>query len=589
MASNTTIDPLFDENKDNIFKKFKDYMAEVPLFTADSLAEKDTGPFSMLPEEAKKFAKMLTTMTSVSSPFGMLSSLKGLFNIPQFRKNASVELARDMIAGANPNKVMTGNLTDTRTGEVHSFTSETNSKGERRFLHNTGSPTALTTTAIEIALELGMGRELHSMRYGSPDSIQQNTTNFLHKVQLENPEFFGKHFSRADDMNGINEAIGPITAIPIPGTPKMDVSNVKRQGLPGAFGPPTSSYKGGVVQTMYDGGIVKYQSGGEIPLIQNLLSDFVIGGEYINKDRQPMAEESIPSVPSPKLMYDGGVVRMAEGGDPLKPVEELSPRQPEKPSDIDDAIDWIRRNVEEGIPFDDIANNLHRFSSRVIRELPTALKATARFIPGLSQISSFLIDAKPLNVGETEWLEEQNKLADETVEKISVFPKPQKMFPENDRPAGGEYLNPETQEKLTNKNMSTGNISITPEGKPSFQVNPEEKEVVGSPDIEGATQIKTNLFKKKAGWKWIQSPEGYNDISTLVSVENKGNHYYTINAEFPNGINLTRYPKAKSEPRLRPTMKGMVKLGKEVGRISVRGKEHPVYDQIINYFEGGQV
>ena len=290
-----------------------------------------------------------------------------------------------------------------------------------------------------------------------------------------------------------------------------------------------------------------------------------------------------------KLMYDGGVVRMAEGGDPLKPVEELSPRQPEKPSDIDDAIDWIRRNVEEGIPFDDIANNLHRFSSRVIRELPTALKATARFIPGLSQISSFLIDAKPLNVGETEWLEEQNKLADETVEKISVFPKPQKMFPENDRPAGGEYLNPETQEKLTNKNMSTGNISITPEGKPSFQVNPEEKEVVGSPDIEGATQIKTNLFKKKAGWKWIQSPEGYNDISTLVSVENKGNHYYTINAEFPNGINLTRYPKAKSEPRLRPTMKGMVKLGKEVGRISVRGKEHPVYDQIINYFEGGQV
>ena len=174
-------------------------------------------------------------------------------------------------------------------------------------------------------------------------------------------------------------------------------------------------------------------------------------------------------------------------------------------------------------------------------------------------------------------------------EEISIFPKPQKMFPENARPVGGEYLNPATQDILTDKNMSSGTIAITPEGKPSFRVNPAEKEIVGSPDTKGATQIKTNLFKKKAGWKWTKSPKGYEDVPTLVSVENKGKHYYTLEAEFPNGINLTRYPKAKSEPRLRPTIKGIVELGEEVGKISVRGKEHPVYDKISNFSQGGLV
>ena len=175
------------------------------------------------------------------------------------------------------------------------------------------------------------------------------------------------------------------------------------------------------------------------------------------------------------------------------------------------------------------------------------------------------------------------------VDDISVFPKPQKMFPEDARPAGGEYLNPATQDILTGKNFSKGNISITPEGRPSFKVSPSEKEIVGSPDIKGATQIKTNLFKKKAGWKWNKAPKGYEDAPTLVSVENKGKHYYTLDAQFPEGVNLSRYAKSKTEPRLRPTIKGFVELGKPIGKISVRGKEHPVYDKIINREEGGQV
>jgi len=187
-----------------------------------------------------------------------------------------------------------------------------------------------------------------------------------------------------------------------------------------------------------------------------------------------------------------------------------------------------------------------------------------------------------------EFIEDVEKVSPER-DKISVFPKPERMFPEGQRPKGGEYLNPKTGDVLTNKNVESASISITPEGKPKFDANPTEKENVGSPSTKGATQIKTNLFKKSAGWKWLNSPQEYKDIPTLVSVQNKGKHYYTLEANFPEGVNLTRYANSPSEPRLRPTVKGFVDLGKEIGKISVRGKEHPVYDKIINRYAGGSV
>jgi len=174
-------------------------------------------------------------------------------------------------------------------------------------------------------------------------------------------------------------------------------------------------------------------------------------------------------------------------------------------------------------------------------------------------------------------------------ERISIFPKPERMFPEDSRPAGGEYLNPKTGDILTDSNLQSGTISITPEGKPSFKTSSKIVEEVGSPLVKGATQIKTNLFRKSAGWKWKDGPKEYLNIPTLVSVENKGKHYYTLEADFPKGINLTRYSKSKTEPRLRPTIKGFIDLGNQIGTILVRGKEHPVYDKISNFKLGGVI
>jgi hypothetical protein len=183
---------------------------------------------------------------------------------------------------------------------------------------------------------------------------------------------------------------------------------------------------------------------------------------------------------------------------------------------------------------------------------------------------------------------EITEVMDDAPEMISVFPKPERMFPEDARPKGGDYLNPATGEVISGRNVSAATLKISPDGKPSFKVSNDDVESVGSTG-KGKTQIKTNLFKKKAGWKWKNAPEGMEDIATLISVENKGKHYYTIETDFSKGVNLKKYPNSKTEPRLRPTVVGEIELGPQVGTISVRGKEHPVYSRVRTFNQGGPV
>ncbi len=172
--------------------------------------------------------------------------------------------------------------------------------------------------------------------------------------------------------------------------------------------------------------------------------------------------------------------------------------------------------------------------------------------------------------------------------RVSIFPKPERMFDEGSRPRGGEYIDPKTNEALTGKNISSANISVK-EGRPAFTGIADDAAEVGSSG-KGTFKTKTNLFKKSAGWKWLNGPEEYVDLPTLVSVQQKGKHYYTVDADFPAGVNLTRYADSPSEPRLRPTLQAQpIELGDVIGTISVRGKEHPVYNRIIAKAAGGLV
>ena len=177
---------------------------------------------------------------------------------------------------------------------------------------------------------------------------------------------------------------------------------------------------------------------------------------------------------------------------------------------------------------------------------------------------------------------------EQTDNMISVFPKPERMFPEGERPKGGDYVNEQTGDVLSGRNVSSANIKINPDGRPSFRVSDDDVSEVGSTG-KGKSNIKVNLFKKKAGWKWEDAPDEFKDIGTLISVEHKGKHFYTLETDFSKGVALKKYPDSKSEPRLRPTVVGNIEIEDQVGSISVRGKQHPVYGKIITYAKGGAV
>ena len=188
------------------------------------------------------------------------------------------------------------------------------------------------------------------------------------------------------------------------------------------------------------------------------------------------------------------------------------------------------------------------------------------------------------------------RLASKLAERLSrkVMPAPQRFFDEKDKAykpflkdfeytEGGRYLEMDQKgpRDITGEYPKQANISVDSEGKASLSIS---KEIFKEPPETSGKIIRTNLFKKKAGWKWLVTPKGFDPNPQgnfpIISVETGNKHYYSLSTDFPEGVQLSRYDKKKSEPRLRPTTKGNLKFGNVVGKISVRGKEHPVYDNL---------
>ena len=171
---------------------------------------------------------------------------------------------------------------------------------------------------------------------------------------------------------------------------------------------------------------------------------------------------------------------------------------------------------------------------------------------------------------------------------MSVFPKPQRMFPEDAPVKGGQYLSMPDKTDMTGHKAAAASIGVAQGGKPFFTASRDAVDETGTSG-RGTAIAKTNLFKQKAGWKWKDAPEGHEDTNTIVSVEHRGKHHYALNAHFPKGVDLARYEDSPSEPRLRPTTRGNVEFGPQAGSILVRGREHPVYHHIIVKADGGDV
>ena len=159
-----------------------------------------------------------------------------------------------------------------------------------------------------------------------------------------------------------------------------------------------------------------------------------------------------------------------------------------------------------------------------------------------------------------------------------------KKFDINEFERGGKFFDLETGEDVTDKTYATGTIDVT--GKRPSLISDS---LIDEMPVEKGRTWKTNLFRKSAGWKWIS--EDHPEIAAigtkekpdpvLISVEAGSDHFYTLKTDFPNGVQLASYPEQGNEPRLRPTHKGKIQLGNEVGRIRTSsGKEHLVYDSI---------
>ena len=189
----------------------------------------------------------------------------------------------------------------------------------------------------------------------------------------------------------------------------------------------------------------------------------------------------------------------------------------------------------------------------------------------------------------------------EADQMISVFPKPERMFPRGEAPKGGDYINPKTGDVLTDRNVSSANIKINPDGKPSFNVSNDNIDNVGTLG-KGNYGIKVNLFKRfsqkpkdgtikadaKGNWKWTKIPEGISpNTETIISVKHNNNHYFTLETDFTKGVSLKKYPNEKSEPRLKPTVIGKIELGQPVGEVNMRGKKRLVYNKIKTFNKGG--
>lgn len=148
---------------------------------------------------------------------------------------------------------------------------------------------------------------------------------------------------------------------------------------------------------------------------------------------------------------------------------------------------------------------------------------------------------------------------------------------------GGNYINlDDNNADVTGTSYSGGTVAIV-DGKPVLETNDIPSEPATK---DTGWKTKVNLFKKKAGWSWVDSPR---TEETIVSTETRGKHHYSLATDFQTPVTLETYPNQKSEPRLRPSTYGEAVLGNKVGTISVRGKPHPVYDKVSIVPKGGEL
>tara|TARA_B100000214_G_scaffold359612_1_gene321234 strand:- start:409 stop:5949 length:5541 start_codon:yes stop_codon:yes gene_type:complete len=393
--------------------------------------------------------------------------------------------------------------------------------------------------------------------------------------------------------------------------PSMFRSDGSKKSARGFLGPIKNNVTGGTMtefstDMLYEGEKIKIptlvptQSKEAIEYMQNMEP----GMNWNMKD--PMAKQIINTARKhAKMRLDQGksqfyvdgeeeILKKAVGG------EVDVPRAAPEPDERIDKMTGLPYNIQAGIPFRDEEDPIKRLGLAGGGMTSDPMQRLGFITGGLNIIAKSAKAGKEfIEVGAKEVSDALKYVVDIPDKEVprSIAPIPERKFDPTNKEfsaslgkmgeqPGGRYLEmgDGPPKDVTGEFPAKAVIGVNSEGKPTLNVS--KKLLEGETKKEGR-KIKTNLFKKKAGWKWTKVPKGFNPNPSsnfsIVSVEDGKQHYYSLRTEFPEGAELTRYEKKKTEPRLRPTKKGNVHLGKKVGEISVRGKKHPVYDQIQVY------
>ncbi len=231
----------------------------------------------------------------------------------------------------------------------------------------------------------------------------------------------------------------------------------------------------------------------------------------------------------------------------------------------------VQKLQDQGVNQDAIDKYVQPYVDRVVRQqAPRGLQAAA---------DAGVTPETDTDTGLASSVRRALEAANETqIDEARIVPVPfnradmQGVFGVNNPTPGGNYIDLDTKQDLTGNTYSGGTVSIV-DGKPILETNDSNAAPATKAD---GRKVKVNLFKQKAGWKWLD----YDGPNTIVSTEVGGKHHYALSSDFQTPVTLQTYPNQPSEPRLRPTTQGEVQLGNVIGNISVRGKEHPVYDKV---------
>lgn len=145
---------------------------------------------------------------------------------------------------------------------------------------------------------------------------------------------------------------------------------------------------------------------------------------------------------------------------------------------------------------------------------------------------------------------------------------------------GGRYLTVAGRGDVTGQTYAGGVIDVSG-ARPRFETSDH---AAALPAAKGRRTTKVNLYRRAGRWRWVEGGAPTAQVEgtdVIVSVERGGEHLYALSVVFATPVMLATYPKAKTEPRLRPTARvARVEQSHVVGRIRAAGREHPVYETL---------